>query len=628
MRRGPSSSGGWRPLGVLLPLLGMLSLSACKGEPPVPAPPVVEPTPEPEPTPPAPAPIPVPGSFTNPVRAAIPGGGRVENCPDPTVIQEQGGERAWYVFCTSDPLNDEDRHVSREYRQHVIPILKSLDLVEWTYVGDALRTLPSWAQADSDVWAPEVVYFNNKYYLYYSVVKTKDGREYAIGVATSDSLAGPWVSEERPAVEPHERPCCANGTRWTIDPEVLLTANGKKYIYYGSYSGGVSVRELSADGLISDPYTQVEVTVANRYEAPSLVEHDGYYYLLVSAADCCNGPLTGYSVFAGRSKSPTGPFVDREGVRLTLNRVGGTPVLGANGNRWVGTGHNTVFKDAGGQEWILYHAMDRTNPYLARAPDGGLPPKRQLLMDALDWVDGWPVVRGGQGPSDTAQPAPSVRAGEVSRYTPSFAAQDLPGALLDADDFEGGLKAFWSWTRAPAAEVKDGVLRFATQDADLHEDKNSASILWKPAPAGDFLVEAKLTLDLPPVSCCHNYVQAGLIVLKDDDNYVRLTHVSQWETRQIAFSKEEGPSVPAGYPRYGETFGGPADQTVWLRIARRTRAGEELYTAYSSRDGVTWSRTATWTHALGMNARLGLVSMGGPGFTALFDDVRVYALKP
>jgi arabinan endo-1,5-alpha-L-arabinosidase len=37
-------------------------------------------------------------------------------------------------------------------------------------------------------------------------------------------------------------------------------------------------------------------------------------------------------------------------------------------------------------------------------------------------------------------------------------------------------------------------------------------------------------------------------------------------------------------------------------------------------------RGGTWTHQLGASARIGLASMGGAGFTARFDYVRVYRL--
>jgi arabinan endo-1,5-alpha-L-arabinosidase len=37
-------------------------------------------------------------------------------------------------------------------------------------------------------------------------------------------------------------------------------------------------------------------------------------------------------------------------------------------------------------------------------------------------------------------------------------------------------------------------------------------------------------------------------------------------------------------------------------------------------------RGGVWTHALGADASIGLVSMGGAGFTATFDYVRTFEL--
>ncbi|WNG19170.1 family 43 glycosylhydrolase [Cystobacter fuscus] len=617
-------------MGALLPVLALLTITACPSEPTPPNPP--EPPGSEPPLPPAPTPV--SRVFTNPLRASIPGGGFVETCADPTLIRGQGSDTSWYMLCTSDPLNEQDRDSSGRYKHHLLPILKSQDLVNWAYVGDALTRLPDWAKPGAGIWAPEIAWFNDKFYLYFTVTDTPEGGS-AIGVATSDSPTGPWTISNKPVVEPHENVCCGNSRRHVYDPEVLVTPGGKRYIYYGSYYGGISVRELSEDGLTSDKYTQVEVATPNRYEAPNVIQHGEYYYLLASAAECCRGALTGYSVFAGRSKQPYGPFVDREGVRLTYNRVGGTPVLGANGNRWVGVGHHSVFTDTGGQDWIVYHGIDRHSPYVSSTPGGGdLLNKRPVLMDALDWVDGWPVTRGGQGPSDSEQPAPAAQANEKSRYEPVFAKQDLPGAELTAfsDEFNGSsLDPKWSWTRPPVMSdygVEQGQFRFNTRNKDIYQGDNAAAVLWQPAPTGNFLVETKMSLNLPPVSCCHNFVQAGIMIQKDDDNYVRLTHVSFYETRQIAFSKEVSlEQVPVGAPLFGDTYGGPADETVWMRIVRRVQGSEELYTAYSSRDGTTWTRTATWTHALGAAPRLGLLSIGGEGFVATFDYVRVYELK-
>jgi arabinan endo-1,5-alpha-L-arabinosidase len=158
-------------------------------------------------------------------------------------------------------------------------------------------------------------------------------------------------------------------------------------------------------------------------------------------------------------------------------------------------------------------------------------------------------------------------------------------------------------------------------------DDRTASILWEQAPTGNYLVETKLKLNLPPEGCCQNYVQAGLVLHSNEDNYVKLVQYSYWDTRQVSFAKEVGPGVPARYPRYGETVGGPAAETLWLRVARRIVGQEEHFTAYSSRDGSYWSRAGTWTHSLGTGARIGLVSQAGSGFVAQFDHVRVYELR-
>ena len=93
------------------------------------------------------------------------------------------------------------------------------------------------------------------------------------------------------------------------------------------------------------------ITIGNRYEGANVVYRDGFYYLFASATNCCNGALTGYSVFVGRSEDPLGPFLDQQGNSFLDAAVGGTPFLTMNGNRWIGTGHNTVFEDEAGQWW-------------------------------------------------------------------------------------------------------------------------------------------------------------------------------------------------------------------------------------------------------------------------------------
>ncbi len=573
-------------------------------------------------------------TYTNPLPIQIPDDGLVESCADPTIIHSQTpGDDAWYMYCTTDPLNDEDK-TGDNFNFHLIPMLQSYDLVNWTYMGDAFTTRPDWIDPTSGLWAPDIQYLNGQYYLYYTVPDVADATsgepgcngDSAIGVATSDSPLGPWVDSGAPVVEPRRNgPGC--NFFWTFDPEVVQD-DGNLYIFFGSYYGGIAARELSADGLHSDPGTQVQITIPNRYEGPEVVYHDGYWYLFVSATNCCNGPLTGYSVFVGRSEDILGPYVDREGFSLLQGQVGGTPVISMNGNRWVGLGHNSVFQDFDGQWWTVYHAVDRNDPYFEGATGFT---KRPVLLDPIDWIDGWPTVRGGLWASDTAQPAPAAQPGMETKYKMKTPKPDETGKLLEeySDEFNGTLGDQWSWVREPATDtytVTSDTFNFDTQAADLYVDSNNASVLLEAAPKGDYIVEAKLMLNLPPEGCCFNYVQAGLVIYGNDDNFIKLVEVSIWETRQTEFAKELAP-VPPGYPRYGNTVVGAPGEWVYLRIVKESTKEGELYTAYTSADGEHWVRGGTWTHELGSDASIGLVSMGGSGFNATFDYVRVYKLK-
>lgn len=136
-----------------------------------------------------------------------------------------------------------------------------------------------------------------------------------------------------------------------------------------------------------------------------------------------------------------------------------------------------------------------------------------------------------------------------------------------------------------------------------------------------------LTVQIPHDGLVESCANPSIIrgQTENDDNFIKLAHVSIWETRQTEFAKEMAP-VPQGYPRYGNTVVTAPGEWTWLRIAKQTLGSEEHYTAYTSRDGATWFRGGTWTHQLGAGARIGLVSMGGAGYVAHFDYVHVYTL--
>ena len=611
---------------------------------------------------------PVRASYSNPLAPVVSGDGTVDSCADPTVLRSQRPEdEHWYMWCTTDPLNDEDRDAGGNLVFNKIPQLRSTDLVTWEYVGNAFIDNPSWAPKTASLWAPDVVYSSSfdQYYMFVTVTDTKAPvgsldeactGDSAIGVATSRSATGPWVFSNTPVVAPRARSGGDAGCDylWTFDPDVLGdTVADTSTLYYGSYNGGMFAAPLTLTrtGATAATADATQVTIANRYEGANVLEKDGYFYLFASAANCCNGALTGYSVFAGRSTSPLGPFVDREGVSLLANEVGGTPVISMNGNRWVGTGHNSVFQDESGQWWTAYHAVDQQDPFFETVTGFT---KRPVLLDGIDIVDGWPTVNGGRGASDRQVPAPAGQPGEISSHDARPVKTATPDRLLPefSDEFSGPtLDDAWSWEwagdeeaqdppPAPTYSVSDGVLKVAVEAADLYVDVDNAHVLVRDAPYRRLVVETKVRLDVPDEGCCFNFAQAGLLGYDDEDNYVKLTNSSIFNTRQTEFAKEVDP-VPEGWFRYGNTVvGAPSEEWTYLRIVtdkltepQQGRAGgdTERYRAYTSQDGVSWVRGGAWTHSLGDDARIALAAFGlqtpGHDFTAEFDYVRVSTVR-
>jgi arabinan endo-1,5-alpha-L-arabinosidase len=548
-----------------------------------------------------------PPTYTNPVSAPA-----ADTFADPSVIRGRDG--SWYAYATSDPLHTGDT------APHPLPILRSDDLVHWTYAGDVFTAAsrPAWATPAAGLWAPDIRYLDGRYVLYFTVTDTilNPGGDSAIGVATAPTPLGPWTDSGRPVVAP--RPAPGGGFLWTFDPAELTDAQGHRWLYYGSYFGGVFTVPLTADGLATAG-APTQVAIDNRYEGAYVVRRDGWYYLFASAANCCAGPTTGYSVFAGRARTPTGPFVDRDGVSLLTSRVGGTPVIQPDGDRWIGTGHNAVVTDLAGQDWLVYHAIDRDRPYL-NEPYGIN--RRPMLLDRLDWTGGWPTARA----SDTPQPAPVTHPHQPAGHGTPPAPDPRIGRLDRAasDEFDGtGLGAGWTWVRPDdRATVGNGALTWPTEAADLVGTANTAGVLTREAPPGDYVVETKVTIDLG-VDTVRNYEQAGLVVYAGDDDFARLSHVAIWNTRQIEFGRE----LPyAGRLSYGGMVEGPPATTTWLRLAHTTAGGLHRYRAGWSTDGRHWHWGGTWTFPIGTTPRIGLVSQGGdqPPATAIFDYLRVY----
>ncbi|MEV4765899.1 hypothetical protein AB0J89_25080 [Micromonospora chokoriensis] len=172
--------------------------------------------------------------------------------------------------------------------------------------------------------------------------------------------------------------------------------------------------------------------------------------------------------------------------------------------------------------------------------------------------------------------------------------------------------------------MADGQLRWPVQAADLTGTGNTAGVLLRDAPRGDYVAETKVTVDLGEETV-RNYQQAGLVAYVDDDRFARLTQVAIWNTRQVEYGYE----LPfAGQPVYGGSIVGTPASTTWLRLAHHVDpvTGEHEYRAGSSRDGRTWTWGAVWTFPADTTPRIGLVAHGGaePAVDAEFDYLRFY----
>jgi len=570
-------------------------------------------------------------TFVNPLALNVTGSQRGVSCADPAIYKDQqGGVNTWYLYCTSDALYVGDPNA------HYLAIYKSSDLVNYTYLGNAFAGLPSWANVSgASLWAPAIKYFNGQYYLYYAASATGlTGNGSAIGVGVASSPAGPFVDHGAPVVEPElATNCCAGSYRSTIDPDVIQDASGQRYILFGSFTGGLYVRHLSADGFTSDPASEVHVGADNRYEGGNWWFHGGYYYLFASSTNCCNGPLSGYGVFAGRATTPMGPYLDAQGIDMAATNPGGSPVIRMNGNSVIGPGGNVIFTDEAGQDYILYHGIVAAAPYYAGSVGYTARPG---YIDAIDWVNGWPLARGGYGPSDAdaPQPLPAAQPAATNSYTTALATPDLARTEIAAlsDDFTGtSLNPQWSFLHAtPIYSLTGSAYQVNSVAYDPLGGMSNVPLLAESAPVGDYMVETKIDLNLPTSGVGPDYAQAGLLLYADDANFVRVDLYNNNDTRQVEFINAVTPAA-SGYPSWGGTSLGPAalssDVSVWVRIVKRNVNGEEHYTAYSSNDDVNWIEGGVWVHALGNSARICLYAGNRSGYQASFKYVHVSTLQ-
>lgn len=185
-----------------------------------------------------------------------------------------------------------------------------------------------------------------------------------------------------------------------IDPCVFYDEQGKLWMSYGSWSGGIWMLELDentglrdydvtyeqvgeGNGITVDPYFGKKI--AGGYyvsgEASYIEYIGGYYFLFVTYGGLAAGGVStdynngGYQMRVFRSESPDGPYVDTFGTaamfssyklnfgpNATDNR--GMNIMGAYtswGNQTTGNngersqGHNSIIAAEDGRTYLVYH---------------------------------------------------------------------------------------------------------------------------------------------------------------------------------------------------------------------------------------------------------------------------------
>ena len=318
--------------------------------------------------------------------------GTFQGTHDPSIAKDGG---TYYVFATGK---------AREGGQFAVRC--SEDLVHWRMCGHVFDEIPQWIRDRSpgttELWAPDVSFEHGEYRLYYAYsLFGRNTSGIALAVNKTLDAKSPeykWVDKglvlESKATDDFN----------AIDPNYIEDAQHRAWLSFGSFWGGIKMRALdAATGMLSKSDTKLYSLAARpkpanppeqkfdpehptlppnwqAVEAPFIVAHGGYYYLFVSFDLCCRGTRSTYRTMVGRSKSVTGPYVDKDG--RSMMESGGTLLLGAN-KRWLGPGGESVLRKADG-DVIVFHAYDATT---------GRP---ALQVSDLVWKDGWPEAALGE----------------------------------------------------------------------------------------------------------------------------------------------------------------------------------------------------------------------------------------
>jgi len=272
----------------------------------------------------------------------------------------------------------------------VFPILHSIDFVQWQSASSAMvRPEPA---LGNTFWAPEVVWANDKFYLYYSV--GQGDQNHQLRIAISDEPLGPYQDLGKALLDPIACP-------FAIDPHPFRDDDGQWYLFYardfldssGRARAGTALMvarmnkmyELTDEGQVvlraRNDWQRFE---ANRLmyggrwdwhtlEGPCVRKHDGRYYCFYSGG---RWETENYGVDYGIADEVMGPYSD-------TGNESGPRVLRTVPNRLPGPGHNSIVTGPDDEtEYIVYHAWDKQMK------------ARKMCIDKLVWTSEGPRCDG------------------------------------------------------------------------------------------------------------------------------------------------------------------------------------------------------------------------------------------
>lgn len=215
-----------------------------------------------------------------------------------------------------------------------------------------------------NIWAPEIHFINNKWYIYYTAGDGTDAsqRTWVLENSNLDPTVGEWVDKGKIYDSSNEL--------WCIDGSIMQHNNDMYYIWCGrpdktnkNKNQSIYITKMTnpwtlegASTMISTPtYTYEKATAHWVNEGPqSLKAPNGKQMIIFSASYCGND---NYSLGQLTLKDGGNPLNLSDWVKST-DAVFSKSIS----NRAYGPGHNGFFKSPDGTEdWIIYHANSNAN---------------------------------------------------------------------------------------------------------------------------------------------------------------------------------------------------------------------------------------------------------------------------